>query len=118
MATGRSLAAVYSARATRPAPLRAGARPPRAAAAAAAEPASEHVRRLVAEFDPAVPLDSAVTPPTGWYTDPGFLQLELDRVFLRGWQAVGTLGFPPSRFELRFHNPFAQKMDRLSGGRR
>ena len=69
----------------------------------------------MAEFDPAVPLDSAVTPPSGWYTDPAFLQLELDRVFLRGWQAVGTLDFPPSRFELRFHNPFAQKMDRLSG---
>ncbi|AQK81175.1 CMO protein [Zea mays] len=90
MATGRSLAGVYSARATRPMPLRAGARAP-CAGAAAAEPAAEHVRRLVAEFDPAVPLDSAVTPPSGWYTDPDFLQLEIDSVFFRGWQAVGHI---------------------------
>ncbi|XP_021304992.1 choline monooxygenase, chloroplastic isoform X2 [Sorghum bicolor] len=88
MATGRSLAAVYSARASRTVPFRAGARPARAVAAAAA---AEHVRRLVAEFDPAVPLDSAITPPSGWYTDPGFLQHELDRVFHRGWQAVGHI---------------------------
>ncbi|EMS46986.1 Choline monooxygenase, chloroplastic [Triticum urartu] len=44
------------------------------------------------EFDPAIPLASAVTPPSGWYTDPEFLRLELDRVFLRGWQAVGHIG--------------------------
>jgi choline monooxygenase len=54
------------------------------------------VRRLVAEFDPAVPLDSAVTPPSGWYTDPDFLQLEIDSVFFRGWQAVGRLDSPVS----------------------
>ncbi|CAM0909662.1 unnamed protein product [Alopecurus aequalis] len=56
--------------------------------AAAGEPA----RRLVAAFDPAVPLASAVTPPSGWYTDREFLRLELDRIFLRGWQAVGHVG--------------------------
>jgi choline monooxygenase len=50
----------------------------------------------VAEFDPAIPLASAVTPPSGWYTDPEFLRLELDRVFLRGWQAVGKPRFPCS----------------------
>jgi choline monooxygenase len=44
----------------------------------------------VAAFDPAIPLASAVTPPSGWYTDPEFLQLELHHVFLRGWQAVGN----------------------------
>ncbi|CAN6176934.1 unnamed protein product [Urochloa humidicola] len=93
MATARSLAALSPARAARPGPrLAGGACPPRvvaAAARAAAEP--EHARRLVAEFDPAVPLEAAVTPPTGWYTDAGFLQLELNRVFLRGWQAVGHI---------------------------
>jgi choline monooxygenase len=96
MATSRSLAALSSARDTRLGPLRAGSCPPRAAArAAAAEP--ERARRLVAEFDPAVPLDAAMTPPSGWYTDQDFLGLELDRVFLRGWQAVGTPDwFPPS----------------------
>ncbi|OEL37452.1 Choline monooxygenase, chloroplastic [Dichanthelium oligosanthes] len=96
MSTARSLAALSSARATRHRCRRAGgAWPPRAVAAgrATAEPtpAPEHVRRLVAEFDPAVPLASAVTPPSGWYTDPDFLRLELDRVFLRGWQAVGHI---------------------------
>jgi choline monooxygenase len=48
----------------------------------------------VAEFDPAVPLEAAVTPPSGWYTDADFLRLELDRVFLRGWQAVGINNDP------------------------
>ncbi|CAL5049979.1 unnamed protein product [Urochloa decumbens] len=95
MATARSLAALSSAGATRPGPRRSGsAWPPRAVSAAArgaADPAAEHVRRLVAEFDPAVPLEAAVTPPSGWYTDADFLQLELDRVFLRGWQAVGHI---------------------------
>ncbi|TKW22887.1 hypothetical protein SEVIR_4G257300v4 [Setaria viridis] len=93
MAAARSLAALSSARATRLGPRRAGAWPPRvssaAARAVAAEP--EHARRLVAEFDPAVPLDAAVTPPSGWYADQDFLRLELDRVFLRGWQAVGHI---------------------------
>ncbi|CAL4966609.1 unnamed protein product [Urochloa decumbens] len=92
MATARSLAALSFARATRPGPRRSGsAWQPRAVSAAArgaADPAAEHVRRLVAEFDPAVPLEAAVTPPSGWYTDADFLQLELDRVFLHGWQAV------------------------------
>ncbi|CAN6206794.1 unnamed protein product [Urochloa humidicola] len=94
MATARSLVAFSSAstRATRPGPRRAGsAWPPRAVAAARGVAAPDHVRRLVAEFEPAVPLEAAVTPPSGWYTDADFLQLELDRVFLRGWQAVGHI---------------------------
>ncbi|CAL5040294.1 unnamed protein product [Urochloa decumbens] len=95
MAIARSLAALSSATATRPGPRRSGsAWPSRAVSATArgaADPAAEHVRRLVAEFDPAIPLEAAVTPPSGWYTDPGFLQLELDRVFLHGWQAVGHI---------------------------
>ncbi|XP_022987330.1 choline monooxygenase, chloroplastic isoform X2 [Cucurbita maxima] len=45
--------------------------------------------KLVDEFDPEIPLEKAVTPPSSWYTDPSFFALELDRVFHRGWQAVG-----------------------------
>ena len=91
MATARSLAALPSAGAARLGPRLAGrARLPRVAAAARAAAESDHARRLVAEFDPAVPLEAAVTPPSGWYTDADLLRLELDRVFLRGWQAVGT----------------------------
>nr|CAB3468905.1 unnamed protein product [Digitaria exilis] len=91
MATGRSLAALSSSRAARPGPLRPVAWTPRAVSAARAAPAPDHARRLVAEFDPAVPLEAAVTPPSGWYTDAEFLQLEFDRVFLLGWQAVGHI---------------------------
>ncbi|KQK17361.1 choline monooxygenase, chloroplastic isoform X2 [Brachypodium distachyon] len=68
------------------------AAPSRVAAAAAGATVGEPARRLVAAFDPAIPLASAVTPPSEWYTDPEFLRLELDRVFLRGWQAVGHIG--------------------------
>ena len=45
--------------------------------------------KLVHEFDPKVPVEKAVTPPNSWYTDPSFFQEELERVFYRGWQAVG-----------------------------
>ncbi|XXG58118.1 hypothetical protein AAC387_Pa04g0508 [Persea americana] len=44
---------------------------------------------LVEAFDPRIPLEEAQTPPSSWYTDPSFLGLEFDRVFFRGWQAVG-----------------------------
>ncbi|MQL94484.1 hypothetical protein Taro_027144 [Colocasia esculenta] len=47
------------------------------------------LRRLVEVFDPSIPLPQASTPPSSWYTDPFFLDMELDRVFFRGWQAVG-----------------------------
>ncbi|KAI4962731.1 hypothetical protein ZWY2020_025861 [Hordeum vulgare] len=83
LSSSSSASAAARPRAFRAAPSRVAA-----AASASGEPA----RRLAAEFDPAVPLASAVTPPSGWYTDPGFLRLELDRVFLRGWQAVGHIG--------------------------
>lgn len=46
-------------------------------------------RLLVDEFNPKIPVEKAVTPPSSWYTHSSFLQLELDRVFYKGWQAVG-----------------------------
>lgn len=52
---------------------------------------SIEAQKLVDEFDPKIPLEKAVTPPSSWYTDPSFFALELDRVFCRGWQAVGSL---------------------------
>ncbi|GAB2227084.1 hypothetical protein Drorol1_Dr00008888 [Drosera rotundifolia] len=45
--------------------------------------------RIVEDFDPRIPIEDAVTPPSSWYTDPAFYEFELDRVFYRGWQAVG-----------------------------
>ncbi|KAJ7955856.1 Choline monooxygenase [Quillaja saponaria] len=50
---------------------------------------SPQVQRLVDEFNPKIPIEEAVTPPSSWYTDPSFFALELDSVFYRGWQAVG-----------------------------
>lgn len=46
-------------------------------------------RLLVDEFDPKIPVEKAATPPSSWYTNPSFLELELDRVFHRGWQVAG-----------------------------
>ena len=43
------------------------------------------------QFDPAVPIERASTPPASWYTDPMFLALERDRVFRRSWQPAGRL---------------------------
>lgn len=50
-------------------------------------------RLLVDEFNPEIPIEKAVTPPSCWYTDSSFLQLELDHVFYKGWQAVGMNDF-------------------------
>ncbi|XP_059634565.1 choline monooxygenase, chloroplastic [Cornus florida] len=50
---------------------------------------SDEARRLVHEFNPNIPIQEALTPPSSWYTHPSFLSLEFDRVFFRGWQAVG-----------------------------
>ncbi|KAI5415108.1 choline monooxygenase, chloroplastic [Lathyrus oleraceus] len=46
--------------------------------------------RLAHHFNPKIPIEKAVTPPSSWYTDHSFFHLELDRVFYRGWQAVGS----------------------------
>ena len=48
-------------------------------------------RKLVDDFDPQIPLEKALTPPSSWYIDPSFFALELNHVFYRGWQAVGSL---------------------------
>ncbi|KAE9609881.1 hypothetical protein Lal_00006453 [Lupinus albus] len=46
--------------------------------------------KLVDQFNPKIPIEEAVTPPTSWYTDPSFFNLELHRVFYTGWQVVGS----------------------------
>ncbi|PKA65791.1 Choline monooxygenase, chloroplastic [Apostasia shenzhenica] len=48
-----------------------------------------YVRLMLDEFDPTIPLPEALTPPSFWYTDPSFLDLEFERVFFRGWQVAG-----------------------------
>ncbi len=49
------------------------------------------IRAEIARFDPGVPIESAFTPPASWYVEPGFLDLERDRIFRRTWQAVGRV---------------------------
>lgn len=44
---------------------------------------------LVREFDPKIPIEEALTPPSSWYTDPCFYDLEIQKIFYRGWQPVG-----------------------------
>ncbi|KAL2930176.1 Choline monooxygenase chloroplastic [Bienertia sinuspersici] len=44
---------------------------------------------IVYEFDPSIPVEEALTPPSSWYFDPSFYSLELDHVFYRGWRVVG-----------------------------
>ncbi|XP_068647576.1 choline monooxygenase, chloroplastic-like [Aristolochia californica] len=46
-------------------------------------------RRMVEAFDPRIPVQEAVTPPSCWYTEPSFLDLELERIFYKGWQVIG-----------------------------
>ncbi|XP_058113640.1 choline monooxygenase, chloroplastic isoform X2 [Magnolia sinica] len=45
--------------------------------------------RWAEDFNPRIPIEEAQTPPSSWYNDPSILSLEFDRVFGRGWQAVG-----------------------------
>ncbi|KAK7291851.1 hypothetical protein RIF29_07334 [Crotalaria pallida] len=51
---------------------------------------SSHTLKLAHHFNPKIPIEEAVTPPTSWYTHPSFFHLELDRVFYTGWQVVGS----------------------------
>ncbi|CAO2823220.1 unnamed protein product [Amaranthus hypochondriacus] len=47
--------------------------------------------KILHQFDPNLPLEEAVTPPSSWYFDPSFYSLELDHVFYTGWQVVGCI---------------------------
>lgn len=53
--------------------------------------AASNTSNLVEEFDPEIPVERALTPPSSWYTDYQFHRCELDRVFYGGWQVVGSL---------------------------
>ena len=43
----------------------------------------------LADYQPIADLSRAATLPARWYTDPGFLDLEREKVFWRTWQPVG-----------------------------
>jgi choline monooxygenase len=41
------------------------------------------------DYRPTARLEEATTLPARWYTDPGFLQMEKDKIFWATWQPVG-----------------------------
>lgn len=47
------------------------------------------LQRVLAEFDPGLPLERARTIPNTWYTRPDVYAAERDAVFARSWQLVG-----------------------------
>jgi len=50
------------------------------------------LREKLSRFDDTQPLQRARTIPALWYHDAEIYQAELDRVFRRTWQALGSLG--------------------------
>jgi choline monooxygenase len=53
----------------------------------AREPASDpRIARELGRFRSELPVEEATTPPSSWYTLPGFLELEARTVFRRSWQ--------------------------------
>jgi choline monooxygenase len=47
------------------------------------------LREIIANYAPGSPLAEASTPPSTWYTDPRFLELEQHTVFAHSWQLAG-----------------------------
>ena len=52
---------------------------------------NSHLKEIVAQYDPALPLDRAATIPSSWYTNKDFYDLELKTVFSRSWQLAGRV---------------------------
>lgn len=48
----------------------------------------ESLRRAIAEFDGSIPIESAWTPPSSWYTSAAIFEHERAAVFARAWQPV------------------------------
>jgi len=49
------------------------------------------IKSELARFDPSIPVESAVTPPSSWFIDPTIYQIERKAVFGRSWICVGRL---------------------------
>jgi choline monooxygenase len=48
------------------------------------------LKEELARFDPALPIEAASTPPSSWFTDRGFHDLEMASVFRSSPLAVGS----------------------------
>ncbi len=51
----------------------------------------DHLRVLLDEFDPKLPLERARTIPSTWYTDAAMYLLESRKIFQSSWIAVGRV---------------------------
>ncbi|XP_070543827.1 uncharacterized protein [Ptychodera flava] len=49
----------------------------------------QELREMVHRYDPSVPIERAITPPSSWYTSPAMYKLEKDTVFKNNWLAIG-----------------------------
>ena len=49
------------------------------------------LRDAISSFDSAAPIEDAWTPPSSWYVDPKFHELERRAVFARSWQPVARV---------------------------
>jgi choline monooxygenase len=56
---------------------------------------TEHLERLLSQFDGSLPLERARTIPSAWYLDAELAERERSTVFC-GWQAVGRLDQVPA----------------------
>ncbi|MBD88993.1 MAG: (2Fe-2S)-binding protein, partial [Deltaproteobacteria bacterium] len=43
---------------------------------------------MTSVFDPSLPIERAPTPPSSWYTDPDFFELEGETLLRDTWQFV------------------------------
>ena len=43
---------------------------------------------MTSGFDPSLPIERAPTPPSSWYTEPGFFELEAETLLRDTWQFV------------------------------
>jgi choline monooxygenase len=46
---------------------------------------SSWINEQMKSFDPQLPIEDAWLPPSSWYTDPGFYQIERESVFRNNW---------------------------------
>ena len=49
------------------------------------------MRKELDRFDPSLPIERALTPPSSWYIDPDLFEIERQNVLRRAWQPAARL---------------------------
>lgn len=47
-----------------------------------------YVQKEIKKFNPNIPIEEAVTPPSSWYTSKGFYNYEVEKVFKNNWIGI------------------------------